>query len=197
VCSRGLRRRAVRRRPARNIGGHPFVEPGVETISLAGLRRYVAAHQAYATRFRRARAADVEEAVRRLRCVQLDSISTVDRAHRLTLTSRVGAYPRATVSRLLRERHWWGRKHDHDPKVKRRVLEALREHGPLPTRFFEGGGGGGMWNWKPEKRILEDLFAAGEVVVAGREGFQRLYALPEQVIPREFLDAPVPSEEEF
>ncbi|HZT46061.1 MAG TPA: crosslink repair DNA glycosylase YcaQ family protein [Gaiellaceae bacterium] len=200
----------------------------METISLAGLRRYVAAHQAYATRFRRARAADVEEAVRRLRCVQLDSISTVDRAHRLTLTSRVGAYPRATVSRLLREgrifeywaheaclvpiedfpffkrrmehlreRHWWGRKHDHDPKVKRRVLEALREHGPLPTRFFEGGGGGGMWNWKPEKRILEDLFAAGEVVVAGREGFQRLYALPDQVIPREFLDAPVPSEEEF
>ena len=52
-----------------------------------------------------------------------------------------------------------------------------------------------MWNWKPEKRILEDLFAAGEVVVAGRDGFQRLYALPEQVIPREYLDAPAPSEE--
>jgi len=54
-----------------------------------------------------------------------------------------------------------------------------------------------MWNWKPEKRILEDLFAAGEVVVAGRDGFQRLYALPEQVIPREYLEAPTPSEEEF
>ena len=70
------------------------------------------------------------------------------------------------------------------------MLDALREHGPLPTRFFEGGGGGGMWNWKPEKRILEDLFAAGEVVVAGRESFQRLYALPEQVIPPEYRDAP-------
>jgi uncharacterized protein YcaQ len=200
----------------------------VETITVAGLRRYVVAHQGYATRFRRARAADVEEATRRLRCVQLDSISTVDRAHRLTLTSRIGAYPRATVSGLLRagrifeywaheaclvpiedyplfkrrmehlrERHWWGRKHDHDPKVRRHVLEALRERGPLPTRFFEGGGGEGMWNWKPEKRILEDLFAAGEVVVAGRDGFQRLYALPDQVIPRRYLDAPVPSEEEF
>ena len=44
-----------------------------------------------------------------------------------------------------------------------------------------------MWNWKPEKRILEDLFAAGEVVVARRESFQRLYALPEQVIPPEYL----------
>ena len=98
----------------------------------------------------------------------------------------------------LREQHWWGRKHDHDPEMKERVLDALRTNGALPTRFFEGGGGGGgMWNWKPEKRILEDLFAAGEVVVAGRDGFQRLYDLPERVIPREQLEAPVPSEEEF
>ena len=200
----------------------------METISVAQLRRYVVAHQGYASRFRRARAADVEAAIRRVRAVQLDSISTVDRAHRLTLSSRVGAYPEPVVSRLLSEgrvfeywaheaclvpiedwplfkrrmehlseHHWWGRKHDHDPKVKKRVLDALGEHGPLPTRFFEGGGGGGMWNWKPEKRILEDLFAAGEVVVAGRESFQRLYALPEQVIPSEHLAAPAPSEEEF
>lgn len=200
----------------------------METISVAQLRRYVVAHQGYATRFRRARAAGVRAQIRRLGCVQLDSISTVDRAHRLTLTSRIGAYPEQAVSRLLadgsifeywaheaclvpiedyplfkrrmehlRERHWWGRKHDHDPKVKKLVLDALREQGPLPTRFFEGGGGGGMWNWKPEKRILEDLFAAGEVVVAGRESFQRLYALPDNVIPREYLDAPAPSEDEF
>jgi len=200
----------------------------VETVSPAQLRRYVVAHQGYATRFRRARAADVLATIRRLGCVQLDSISTVARAHRLTLTSRIGAYPEAAVSRLLQsgrvfeywahaaclvpiedyplfkrrmihlgEQHWWGRKHDHDPKVKARVLAALGEHGALPTRFFEGGGGGGMWNWKPEKRILEDLFAAGDVVVAGRDGFQRLYALPEQVIPQEYLEAPAPFEKEF
>ena len=200
----------------------------METVSVAQLRHYVVAHQGFATRFRRARASDVEATVRRLTCVQLDSIATVDRAHRLTLSSRVGAYPRDTVSRLLgegrifeywaheaclvpiedfplfkrrmehlRDRHWWGRRHEHDPEVKKRVLNALREHGALPTRFFEGGGGGGMWNWKPEKRILEDLFAAGEVVVAGRDGFQRLYDLPERVIPKRYLEAPVPAEHEF
>ncbi len=200
----------------------------METVSLAQLRRYVVAHQGYATRFRRSRATDVVTTIRRLGCVQLDSISTVDRAHRLTLASRVGAYPRGTVTHLLqtgrifeywaheaclvpiedyplfkrrmehlRDRHWWGREHRHDPKVKKRVLEALREQGPLPTRFFEGGGGGGMWNWKPEKRILEDLFAAGEVVVAGRDSFQRLYSLPEHVIPPEYLAAPAPSDEAF
>ena len=225
----------ARRRPARLRADGGIADPfgaltrPVETVSLAQLRRYVVAHQGYTARFRRARAADVEAALRRLRAVQLDSISTVDRAHRLTLTSRIGAYPEPVVSRLLSEgrvfeywaheaclvpiedwplfkrrmehlseHHWWGRKHDHDPKVKKRVLDALGEHGPLPTRFFEGGGrAAGMWNWKPEKRILEDLFAAGEVVVAGRESFQRLYALPEQVIPQEYLDAPAPSEEEF
>jgi uncharacterized protein len=200
----------------------------VETVSVAQLRRYVVAHQGYTTRFRRARAADIAATVQRLGCVQLDSISTVGRAHRLTLSSRIGHYPERAVSRLLREgrlfeywaheaclvpiedyplfkrrmvelsdKHWWGRKYDHDPEEKERILDVLREHGPVPTRFFEGGGGGGMWNWKPEKRLLEDLFAAGEVVVSGRDGFQRLYDLPERVIPREALEAPVPSEDEF
>ena len=157
----------------------------MEAVSVAQLRRYLVAHQGYATRFRRARAADVAAAIHKLGCVQLDSISTVDRAHRLTLASRLGRFRPAVVSGLLRagrlfeywaheaclvpiedyplfkrrmehlrERHWWGRRHDHDPEVRELVLDALREHGALPTRFFEGGGGGGMWNWKPEKRIL-------------------------------------------
>ena len=199
-----------------------------KAISLVQLRRFIVAHQRFATRARNAGPEAVAAEVRRLSCVQLDSISRVDRAHRLTLSARLGRFDDAEVSTLLekgrlfeywaheacllaiedyplfkrrmarlRERHWWGRKHDHDPKVKARVLGALRERGPLPSRFFEGSGGGGMWNWKPEKRILEDLFAAGELVVAGREGFQRLYALPERVIPRRYLEAKVPSDEAF
>jgi uncharacterized protein len=70
--------------------------------SVAAIRRLVVASQEYTGRFRRAGADDVEAAIRRLTAVQLDSISTVDRAHRLTLTARVGAYPRDTVPALLR-----------------------------------------------------------------------------------------------
>jgi uncharacterized protein len=202
---------------------------GTTVVSLTAIRRLAVSAQGYAGRFRRARAGDVEASIGRLGAVQLDSISTVDRAHRLTLTSRLGRYPPGTVSRLLsqakifeywaheasllpiedyplfkrrmeelKDRHWWGRKRE-DKKTEAIVLDAIRERGPLPSRAFEGKGPqpGEMWNWKPAKRALEHLFAAGEVVVAGRDGFQRLYDLPERVIPKRFLDAPTPSEPAF
>ena len=72
------------------------------TTSIAAIRRLVVGSQGYTGRFRRAGAGDVESAIRRLTAVQLDSISTVDRAHRLTLTARVGAFPKDTVPSLLR-----------------------------------------------------------------------------------------------
>ena len=73
---------------------------------------------------------------------------------------------------------------------------ASAAHCPrVPSR--DGASPGEMWSWKPAKGALEHLFAAGELVVAGRNGFQRVYDLPERVIPREYLDAPTPSEDEF
>ncbi|HZC31498.1 MAG TPA: crosslink repair DNA glycosylase YcaQ family protein [Gaiellaceae bacterium] len=74
---------------------------GTAVASLAAIRRLAVAAQAYAPRFRRAPAGDVEAAIRRLGAVQLDSISTVDRAHRLTLTSRIGAYDESQLQDLL------------------------------------------------------------------------------------------------
>jgi uncharacterized protein YcaQ len=199
-----------------------------ETVSVAQLRRYLVAHQGYATRARTSRPADVAREIERLSAVQLDSISTVDRAHRLTLTSRLGWYKPATVSRLLGQgrifeywaheacllpvsdyplfkrrmvhlenAHWWGRKRQ-DRATEKQVLEVIRERGALPSRAFEGkGDASSMWSWKPAKRALEHLFAAGELAIAGRDGFQRVYDLPERVIPQEYLDAPTPSEDEF
>ena len=71
------------------------------TVSLAAIRRLTVSTQEYAPRFRRARAGDVEGAIRRLGAVQLDSISAVDRAHRLTLSSRIGAYSEQELQGLL------------------------------------------------------------------------------------------------
>src|SRR5437867_11934602 len=73
----------------------------MRTISLAALRRIVIAAQGYATRSRAGTPHEVEETIRALSCVQLDSITAVERSHRIVLGSRVGAYPRQTISRLL------------------------------------------------------------------------------------------------
>jgi uncharacterized protein YcaQ len=201
----------------------------VSSITLAQLRRYVVARQGYVTRPRRGAADDVVATVRRLSCVQLDSISTVDRSHRIALGSRVGNYPRASVSALLaegrifeywaheacllpiedyalhkwrmeqyRDRHpWRGNVVARYPGLREQIVERIRAEGPLGSRHFEGEGGGGMWNWKPAKEMLEALYSSGELAIAGRAGFQRLYDLPERVIPRAQLDAPTPTEAEF
>ena len=53
-----------------------------------------------------------------------------------------------------------------------------------------------MWNWKPAKAMLERLWNHGDLAVAGRQGFQRLYVLAERVIPARHLNAPEPPEQE-
>ncbi|MBD2836441.1 YcaQ family DNA glycosylase [Pseudomonas sp. JM0905a] len=77
-------------------------------------------------------------------------------------------------------------------EVIQRVLQAVREQGPLgagalSTREERAGP---WWDWSAEKHAMEWLFAAGEVTVAGRRGFERLYDLPERVIPADILNQP-------
>jgi len=77
-----------------------------------------------------------------------------------------------------------------------RVLQAVRDQGPLgagslSTRQERAGP---WWDWSAEKHALEWLFAAGEVTVSGRRGFERLYDLPERVLPSSILNHPPISE---
>ncbi len=196
------------------------------TVSTAAVRRVAIRAQGYAARFRRGRPPEVEAAIRALSCVQLDSISTVERSHRITLTARVGSYPQGTISELLRRgrifeywaheacflpvedwplfvaairaggRSWYGEVERTHPHLAEEILAEIRERGPLPSRHFEGSTEGGMWNWKPAKAMLERLWNHGHLAVAGRQGFQRLYDLTERVLPADVLAAPVPSEPE-
>ena len=54
-----------------------------------------------------------------------------------------------------------------------------------------------MWNWKPAKIVLEALHSAGRLVIAGRENFQRLYDLPERILPPAALHNDPPTRDEF
>jgi uncharacterized protein YcaQ len=81
------------------------------------------------------------------------------------------------------------------PTVER-VLQAVREQGALGAGSISNRQerAGPWWDWSDEKLALEWLFAAGEVTVAGRRGFERIYDLPERVLPLAVLDAPAVSE---
>ncbi|WP_253889990.1 winged helix-turn-helix domain-containing protein [Actinokineospora diospyrosa] len=83
------------------------------------------------------------------------------------------------------------------------VLATVKELGPVSAGTLEStlGGAvprakGGWWNRSDIKHICEFLFATGQLTTATRVGFQRLYDLPERVLPASVLAAPrVPDDE--
>lgn len=93
-----------------------------------------------------------------------------------------------SVSRLARE----------NPELISEILELVGEQGPIraaqtglapaPGRAAE------MWAWHDGKIALEYLFFAGLVTAARRVNFERLYDLPERVLPAKVLDASTPDQ---
>jgi uncharacterized protein YcaQ len=76
------------------------------------------------------------------------------------------------------------------------VLARIAGEGPLAASDFEKGGGG-WWEWSDAKRALEWLFWAGKITTATRRSsFERVYDLPERVLPAAMLAMPTPAPEE-
>jgi len=93
------------------------------------------------------------------------------------------------VARFLRERR------DFVDKV----LQEIAARGPLAASDLEMGhkGEGGWWGWSEAKRAVECLFWTGELTTATRRGtFERVYGLPENVLPRAIVEAPTPSRDD-
>lgn len=90
---------------------------------------------------------------------------------------------------------------DHSAEVDE-VRRLVAERGPISAAqihdWFEENGRGRPrsrdewgWNWTVAKRVLEFLFFTGEVTSARRNAaFERLYDLPERVLPPHVLAAP-------
>lgn len=92
----------------------------------------------------------------------------------------------------------WSR---HSPELKKamtRVLDRIRVDGPLRARDFEGGpASGDFWGFsKIERRVLHELFMRGDVMVAGRAGFSKIFDLAERVLP-DGIDRSVPTDAEM
>ncbi|WP_086461252.1 crosslink repair DNA glycosylase YcaQ family protein [Agreia sp. VKM Ac-1783] len=78
------------------------------------------------------------------------------------------------------------------------LLAELAAKGPMRASEIEHDSNtrsGSWWGWSDVKRGLETLFRWGDVVSAGRTRFERVYALPEQVLPADIRDLHVPRDE--
>jgi uncharacterized protein YcaQ len=103
---------------------------------------------------------------------------------------------------------WW--RHyavlvDSRPGLVDDVLAAVKELGPVGAGELETALGGpaerrppgaSWWERSEVKRVCEYLFGIGALTTGTRRHFQRLYDLPERVLPPDVLAAPAPAEDE-
>jgi uncharacterized protein YcaQ len=79
------------------------------------------------------------------------------------------------------------------------VRAELAARGPLRPAQIESdahrGRRGPWWDWDAVKRALELMWRFGEVAIAGRRGFERRYALTEQVVPERLRDLELPRQD--
>lgn len=94
-------------------------------------------------------------------------------------------YRRLMLNRLTWNERSWKAWMDAHNGVVEKMLAHIREHGAVRSSDFERTDGqrGGWWNWKEEKTALEGLWFAGDLMVAKRHNFQRIYDLRERVLP--------------
>ncbi|KAA1422462.1 winged helix-turn-helix domain-containing protein [Mumia zhuanghuii] len=96
--------------------------------------------------------------------------------------------------------HAWGGRQGR-PDVADALLAEVERRGAVTARDLDSATERSReqwgWNWSETKFALEYLFLAGELAVARRNGaFERVYDLPERVLPKAVLEAPVPTAEE-
>ena len=89
----------------------------------------------------------------------------------------------------------------NNPGLVELVREEVAARGPISARKLEyeeertreNWG----WNWSSVKTVMEWLFYVGDITSARRNSqFERVYDIPQRVLPRSVLEMPTPSPEE-
>lgn len=100
------------------------------------------------------------------------------------------------MRRAVRGEGTWGRIAQFAKEKRaylRAVLREIEARGPLAASELSTAKKSktGWWEWSEAKHAVETLFWQGRLAVASRRGsFERLYDLPERVIPAALRDAP-------
>jgi uncharacterized protein YcaQ len=83
--------------------------------------------------------------------------------------------------------------------LMRRILDRIEREGPLMARDIENDRvtkSTGWWDWRPSKQALERLHLAGKLLTTRRKDFQKVYDLPDNLIPSS-IDRTPPTAEEY
>lgn len=83
--------------------------------------------------------------------------------------------------------------------LEQKVLDRIGREGPLMARDFENDRvtkSSGWWDWRPSKVALENLNFDGRLMTLRKNNFQKVYDLPENVIPSG-TDTTLPTPEEY
>ena len=93
--------------------------------------------------------------------------------------------------RMENQRAAWAGVSAKQKQFMEAVYKEVVEHGPISAGELSIGGKstGPWWGWSEGKQALELLFRQGRVAVADRRNFERLYDIPERVIPAPVLQA--------
>jgi uncharacterized protein YcaQ len=203
----------------------------VEVAAEAARRFLVARHFLAPARSLAGGLDGVLEVLRKLGSIQFDPIAVAGRNHDLVLHARVAGYEPAWCDVLYERREifeatnkalslvpasefpWfrlnWGRKGPRfhaqaladNAAVAERVLERIRENGPLSSADFERESSPTKnWFGMPEnavRAVLEAYTVAGVIGLARREGNIRYYDLLERLLPAELLAHEVPEREQL
>jgi len=72
-----------------------------------------------------------------------------------------------------------------DKTLMAEILARVRGEGVLKTRDLKEStkGKGAWWNQGPGRRALDKLFMQGDLMIRERNGMEKLYVLPEQLLP--------------
>ena len=103
--------------------------------------------------------------------------------------------------REYRVHPWWGDVLSQHRSLADELLARIRAEGPLRSLDMDGERRGerasGWWNLKLTKRVAEALWSCGELVIGARVNFQRIYDLPERVIPTHLADVVMTDEDAY
>lgn len=97
---------------------------------------------------------------------------------------------------IAKDKGHWRKK---DSKIMTYVYDQIKAEGPLLSKHFKDlipKDEPQAWGGYPARYALHQLFMEGEIMISGRQGFQKIYDLSERVLPA-MTKLDMPSAEEY